>query len=203
MTTTISLQIFLLVDVFIIGALTTTALRHAHAHIKDRKHRPGDVRPATIDISAATKERLLKASQDRFQTMLDDSIKRLQHDLQDTSEQINNLTKRLATEVVSSELDHYRGDLAKLHDQTVKNLEGIKKEIDEHRADIKAKVVQELEAEKQELIKRIDTKLADAVGSFLDETLQHNIDLGAQGAYLIAMLEENKANFVDEVTNEA
>jgi len=41
------------------------------------------------------------------------------------------------------------------------------------------------------------------VASFLTETLQHNVDLGAQSAYLTAMLEEHKADFAKEVADES
>jgi hypothetical protein len=48
----------------------------------------------------------------------------------------------------------------------------------------------------------MDTKLADAVTSFLMETLQHNVDLGAQSAYLTAMLDEHKDELVKGVKHE-
>ena len=57
-------------------------------------------------------------------------------------------------------------------------------------------------AEKQQLIAQIDTKLADAVTSFLVETLGHNVDLGAQSDYLISVLDEHKAEFTKRVTDE-
>jgi hypothetical protein len=57
-------------------------------------------------------------------------------------------------------------------------------------------MVEEVAAERQALIQQMETKLADGVASFLTETLQHNVDLGAQTAYLTAMLEEHK----DELT---
>ena len=50
----------------------------------------------------------------------------------------------------------------------------------------------EITAEKEVLIKLANAKLADAVASFLIETLGHNVDLGAQSAYLTEMLEEHK-----------
>jgi hypothetical protein len=37
------------------------------------------------------------------------------------------------------------------------------------------------------------------VASFLNETLQHNVDLGGQTEYLLSMLEEHKADFIREV----
>ncbi len=134
--------------------------------------------------------------------MFNHSVGQLQQDLTDTSQQINTLIKRLATDVVSSELEHYRTDLEKLHEQADKDITGIKNQIDGHQAELKDRVAQELEDEKQRLIKQIDTKLADAVGSFLLETLQHNVDLGSQSDYLIAVLEEHKADFIKEVSDE-
>ena len=72
-----------------------------------------------------------------------------------------------------------------------------------HQAELKAKMATEIEAEKQQLIKQTDTKLADAVASFLTETLGRNIDLGNQTEYLVSLLEEHKAEFIKEVGDEA
>jgi DNA anti-recombination protein RmuC len=201
----ILLQIFLYLNVFIIGALVVIAAQHANAHFRPAKHEPENPQPAPTNepLPAAVKEHLLQVSQDQFQTTLHHSINHLQHNLDDTTEQINNLIKRLATEVVSSELEHYRTNLARLHEQAEKDLGGIKQEVDAYQTELRAQVAQELETEKQRLIKQIDTKLADAVGSFLLETLQHNVDLGSQAAYLTAMLEEHKADFIQEVADEA
>lgn len=197
--------IFLFIDVFVMGLLTSMAIRHAYAHFRPLKHDAEKSHLSTLNepLPAAVKERLLKASQDQFQAVMNHSVDQLQHNLDDTSDQINNLIKRLATELVSSELEHYRTDLEKLHEQAEKDFGGIKKEMDGHQAELKARVAQELEAEKQQLIKQIDTKLADAVGSFLLETLQHNIDLGSQSSYLVEVLEEHKADFIKEVADEA
>jgi hypothetical protein len=200
-------EIFILLDVFVIGMLSTTAIRHAYAHFRPQKHEP-EINPAVIaaadiKLPTAVKERLLQASQDQFQAVLNSSANLLQQDLGTTTEQINNLVNKLATEIVSRELEKYRTELSQLHNQADVDMGGIEKELKGHEAELKAKVAEELEAEKQQLLKQIDTKLADAVGSFLIETLQHNIDLGTQGSYLIAMLEEHKADFTKEVADEA
>ncbi|HEY5152879.1 MAG TPA: hypothetical protein VII55_02795 [Candidatus Saccharimonadales bacterium] len=204
MTGNLFLQIFVILDVFIIGGAAAIAAQHAYAHFRPDKHEPEKPHsPAGHDhIPAAVKERLLQESQNKLETALNHSVARLQHDLANTTEQINDMVKRLATEVVGSELEHYRTDLAKLHEQAEKDLGEIKKNVDSHQAELTTMVAQELEAEKQQLIKQIDTKLGDAVGSFLLETLQHNIDLGSQTPYLLALLEEHKADFMKEVVDE-
>jgi len=197
--------VFLFIDVFVMGLLTSIAIRHAYAHFRPLNHDAEKSHLSAINdpLPAAVKEHLLKASQDQFQVMLNHSVNQLHKNLEDTSEQINNLIKRLATDVVSGELENYRSDLSKLHEQAEKDLGDIKKEVDGHQAELKARLDQEIETEKQRLIKQIDTKLADAVGSFLLETLQHNIDLGSQSSYLVEMLEEHKSDFSKEVADEA
>jgi len=49
------------------------------------------------------------------------------------------------------------------------------------------------------MVAQIDTKLTDAVTSFLNETLQHNVDLGSQTDYIIGMLEEHKDTIAKEI----
>lgn len=53
--------------------------------------------------------------------------------------------------------------------------------------------------ERQLLMQQIDTKLGDAVGSFLLNTLGTNVDLGAQTPYLLQLLESHKDEFKQEV----
>lgn len=199
------LQLFLLLDVFLMGMLAATAVRHAYAHFRPAQHEPEQSSSQAADghLPPAVKEHLLQASQAHFKAVLDRAAVELQHDLGNTGVQINNLLGQLATEIVGDELERYRAELIQLRKQAEADMGGIRTEIAGHQAELKAKLAQEMAAEKQWLIQQIDTRLADAVGSFLVETLQHNIDLGAQSSYLIAMLEEHKADFVKGVVDEA
>lgn len=65
---------------------------------------------------------------------------------------------------------------------------------------LEANLTKEMETKKQFMATQLDTKLADAIGSFLTETLGKNVDLGAQGAYLTAMLEAHKEELKNEVS---
>lgn len=203
----IFLQIFIYVNVFLIGALTTVAVQHAIAHFRPRKlpEKPA-LPPANIQLPPAVKERLLKESQANFQAALDQSAETLQHDLNATSQKVNHLLAQLGTQVVGTEMERYRMDLIALRKQTETAFNGAQSDIGEHQAKLiaalKVSLNEEMATEKQRLLKQIDTKLADAVASFLLETLQHNVDLGAQSAYLTAMLEEHKAEFKEEVSDD-
>lgn len=197
----IFLQAFLVFDVFIMGGVTVFAWQYGREHFKSQKNAPHTNLTPAADflIPSAARQRLAHEAEAKLQATLDAAVKQLHHDLGVTSSHINNLVLRLATETVSGELERYRLGLAELHKQAETALGGVRTEVSKHQAEIEAQTAKELETEKQKLLKQIDTKLADAVGSFLTETLGHNVDLGSQTTYLTTMLEEHKADFIKEV----
>jgi len=200
------LQGFLIVDIFFVGVLVTVAAQHALAHRKQKQQPEAhtDAIPVFKDyVPPMVRERLVKESEVKFQDALTNSATQLQNSLGSTASQLDLLLKQLGTEIVGNELERYRSELAQLRKQAQTDMGAIKVDIDKHRTELEAQLQQELAAEKQRVIEQINTKLADAVASFLVETLQHNIDLGAQEAYLRTMLEEHKADFVKEVTDES
>lgn len=204
----ILLQLFLYLNIFLIGALTTVAIQHAVAHFRPKpKPEPKPMPPVNIQIPTDMKDRLLKESQANFQAALDQSAENLQHDLDATSEKVNRLLAQLGTQVVGTEMERYRIDLVALRKQTETAFSGAQSEIGVHQAKLiealKISLNEEMSAEKQRLLKQIDTKLGDAVASFLVETLQHDVDLGAQTKYLMETLEEHKQDFLQEVQSDA
>lgn len=200
------LQIFLLVDVFFVGVLAVIAVQHASAHFRPHKQPENSPQAATAPykdyVSPTMRERLAKESEARFQDALNRSAAELQTNLGSTAGQLDQLLKQLGAEIVGNELERYRTELSQLRKQAQTDMGAIKTEIEAHKAELETQLQQELAAEKQRLVQQLDTKLADAVSSFLLETLQHNIDLGAQEAYLKSTLEEHKADFVQEVADE-
>ena len=69
----------------------------------------------------------------------------------------------------------------------------------ETQAELHEKLKADVAAEREKLLAQIDSKLSDAVVSFLMETMQHNVDLGAQTNYIISVLEEHKDEIVREI----
>ncbi len=221
------LQLFLFLNVFLIGALAAIAVQHAYAHFRPHRQEPQKPRQAAQDsrLPAEVRQHLLQASQANFQAVLDRSASELRRDLQVTSAQLNKLLAELGGKIVGSEMERYRTQLDRLRQQAETAIGGAQTEIDRHQAELKAKLdeqhtahkaklakeivaekqalILQMTTEQQRLVRQIDTKLADAVASFLLETLQHNVDLGAQNAYLVSLLDEHKDEFKREVSNEA
>ena len=199
------LVIFLLIDVFLIGVFAPLAVRHARAHFWHKQQEDG-AKPHTAmqngHLPPSVREHLLEEAQRNFQHVLTTSAKELQQDLEATAGDIHKLVQKMGTEAVAAELENYRARLAELQKKTEEDVAGMRDTITAHQAELKAKLDEEVAAEKQHLLEQIDTKLADAVASFLLDTLQHEVDLGAQQAYLAKMLEEHKADFAKGVSDE-
>jgi Skp family chaperone for outer membrane proteins len=210
----IFLQIFLYVNVFIIGALAAIAIRHAFAHFRphpdEKKAHPADSAP---HLSPAVREQLLQKAEANFEKVLDSSAGELREELQKTAEKLNGELSKLGNQIVGAEMQRYQASLETLRKQTEAAIGSSNGDLAAHQADLKSKLTQrqadmeaklqeDMAAEKQHLLEQIDTKLADAVASFLIETLQHDVDLGAQSSYLVKMLDEHKADFAKGVKDE-
>jgi F0F1-type ATP synthase membrane subunit b/b' len=210
------LQLFLLLNVFLVGVVTAVAVRHALAHFRPEHHdaeKSSHPKMKNIQLPPATRKQLLEEAQDDFQSVLEKSAVELQRELHATAIALNRQIAKSGAEVVRYEMERYQKQLEELRQQTESALGGAQKEVAEHQADLnekfterkaqlEARLAEDIAAERQRLIGQIDAKLADAVTSFLMETLPHNVDLGAQSAYLIATLEEHKAELSKEVARE-
>jgi len=200
----IFLQIFLYVDVFIIGLVSAIAIRHGYAHFRPPKEsvEPKAHKQINNDLPLAMREKLLEQSSAKFQHIIDHSASVLEHDLSITGEKINTTTKKLAAEIITKELEGFQAMFKQYQEQAVKELEGAKTETDQYRVQLKNQAEQDINLEKQRLLSLIDTKLSDWVMSFLLEAMQHEIDLGSQSDYLIKQLEAHKAELKQAIIND-
>lgn len=104
-------------------------------------------------------------------------------------------------EKIEAELTRHQTELESALTERQVSLAKIQTELDTTLAARREQLETELAAEMQKkrdfLTRQLDTKLTDAVSSFLLEALGHHIDLGAQAPYLTALLEEHKAELVN------
>lgn len=206
------LEAFLFINVFVIGGLLALAIQHAYFHYKHKDENKKKSNPK--DLPLAAKKRLIKASEDKFQRVIDHSADQLENDLSAITGRVDQQVEKLSSDIIYDETRRYKAGLDDLRKQTELAMVSAQKEITDHQQQIKnevakqreemeSKLAEEIAAKKQQMITDIDTKLNDAVASFLVETLGHNVDLGAQSDYLIEMLEQHKAELKKGVSDEA
>lgn len=207
------LQIFLLINVFVIGMLVPIGIKHAKAHFKPEEHdaeKPHRKASAAAHLPIATKERLLHQAEANFQTIINRSTKELEHNLSAINIRLNKQVEGLAREIVENETKRYKNNLEKLRKEAGDKINNAQSDIEKyqnelqkviktHQDQLEAELNEKIKLKEQQLMQDIDTKLADGVASFLTETMQHNVDIGAQSDYLIAMLEEHKAELKEGI----
>lgn len=148
------------------------------------------------------KNHLLDETKHDYEAALGKSAEQFSHDLTSTSDKINTQIKDLSANVIANELEEYRNGLIELRQQAITGMGEVQATVQKQRTEMQAQLEAEIEAEKQRRLSQIDTKLGEAVGAFLLEALQHNVDLGAQGPYLMAVLEEHKEELKQEVSHD-
>ncbi len=209
------LQAFLLLNVFLIGIASVIAFRHAYAHFWPHKHDAEHRAPQPVmKIPPAVREEMLAQAQTKYQKILDDAAGQLQLDLSKTTVVLNKELSTLGAEIINDEMKRYRDSLNQLQMHTEEAIATTKHELSKHNDDLQktmaeqqqaalARMNEEVAAEKERILSQIDTKLADAAASFLLETMGHDVDLGAQTAYLTSMIEKHKDEFKNEVHHES
>lgn len=199
----IFLQIFLYIDVFLIGVATTLAIRHYKAHVETKKPVERRLPGPAVNISQEMREKLLAQANDKYAHILNRSAEQLDHELSATAERINSTVKKLAANVITKELEGFQTIFKEYQQKTAQELEDTKTKTDQLQTELKQKLEQEAETERQRLIDIIDTKMADVVMSFLLESLGHEIDLGSQNDYLLKQLDAHKEELKKAVNSEA
>lgn len=202
------------------GALVEIAARHAYAHFKqvkdpvEEKLPPKQKPQSDNHLPAKLRERLIESSQIHFQSVLNRSATTLERDLKTTTNKMTKQLDKVGSEIILSEMKRYRSDLEALRKQAEVIIESAQRDVVEHQDELKtemakrqieleAKLKEEIASEKEQLTKQLDDKLSDAIASFLLETLQHEVDLGAQTTYLTKTLDEHKAELIKELMDEA
>ena len=191
------LQIFLYFDVFIIGAVAATALRHGYAHFRPHPDAKAShpIHPAEQPLSKEVRDKLTLEAQEKYRRLLDGSVEHLSRELSVTADKINQVVNKLAADILSREQAAYnqllKDSLAKAEGEIAE----AKEQTTAYQAQLRAKLDQDIAAERQRLIDLIDHKLSDSIMAFLLETMGHEVDLGAQSDYLLKTLEQHKEEF--------
>ncbi len=201
-------DVFLVVNILVVGSLLTLAVQHAYAHFHPRPEAKPTVHGnQNAHIPAEVRQRLIEAAEANYQNVLNKAAVDLQHDLATTAAKLNDQLGAVGGTIIQEELKKNQSQLDATTGVVNKKLAAQEAELEasliKTTEEMQARLAEELANEKQRLAQLLDTKLSDAVASFLVETLGKEVDLGAQAAYLTATLEAHKEELIKGVTGEA
>lgn len=144
-------------------------------------------------------EQEARQAEARYHQAIEAAAGQFGRDLDATSQMINDQIKRMSVEIISQELEQYKADIDRLRQEAATSLGQVTAAVQEERARMHQAMEAEVKAEKTRRLADFEARMGEAVSSFLLETLKHNVDLGAQSAYLMATLEEHKSELAAEV----
>lgn len=220
------LQIFLAINLFILGAVVALAVEHLWMHLRGPREFNADPNDPNggVHLPMQVKERLLRVAETDYQDVLNRSVSDFKQDLRGTTSKINDQLTQISGDILGEEMDRYKATLNELRTKAEQTRSQAQTDVERHQQELEALIVErqkmletkfmerhtalekqaedEIVAAKKAYIERIDTKLGEAVTSFLSTTLQYNADLGAQEQYLLAELEKHKNELIAEVANE-
>lgn len=107
-------------------------------------------------------------------------------------------------EKIEAELTRHQTELESSLKQREVSLAKVQTELDasllQRKQELEAVLNDEMTKKRAFLASQLETKLNDAISSFLLQALPHNIDLGAQVPYITALLDEHKKELVEGVS---
>ena len=208
-----SFAIFIAINAFFIGVLFAIGLRHAYAHVRPHPEEKR-INAATPDIkiSPELKEALQKQAEEEFKQTVNRASQLLYSRLDASTSSLSQSLNSLGSALLEDEMDRFKTDIMTLRDRTeatIKETEKtilehesqIAKSIDEQQKALEASVQANVAAATEKQLAQMDAKLSDAVVAFLEESLQHEVDLGTQSDYIMRQLEAHKDELKREVAS--
>jgi hypothetical protein len=150
-------------------------------------------------FDATFREELRNRGRLHFEKIIGESAMFLQQDLRLTTSQLNEYMKAEISAKLQKELENYEQSIMDAKDQAIGSIQKTNEMIDEQRQDLSAQVQQEIVKEKQQLIIRFETNMADIINHYVLAAVGEQIDLSDQLEYILGEFERNKVAMIEDL----
>jgi hypothetical protein len=127
----------------------------------------------------------------------------LQQDLRLTTSQLNDYMKTEVSRTLKEEFSKYEQSISDAKQLAIDSIEKTNQAIDEQRNALGKQVEKEVSEAKKLLIEHFESNMADIVNHYVLAAVGDQIDLSDQLEYIIADLEANKKEIVEDIKNGA
>jgi hypothetical protein len=152
-------------------------------------------------FDATFREELRNRGRLHFEKIIGESAMFLQQDLRLTTSQLNDYMKSEITAKLQAELSNYEQSIMDAKDQAIESIQKTNSLIDEQRESLTEQVRQEIIKEKQQLILRFETNMADIINHYVMAAVGEQIDLSDQLEYILGEFERNKAAIIEDLSH--
>lgn len=147
------------------------------------------------------REELRNRGRLHFEKIIGENAMFLQQDLQLTTSQLNEYMKSEITRKLQEEFAKYEQSITDAKQLALESINKTQEAIEQQRQVMGQQLLQEIESEKQRLVKRFEDNMADIVNHYVLLAIGDQIDLNDQLEFILSDLEANKEAMLQDLKN--
>ncbi len=147
------------------------------------------------------REELRNRGRLHFEKIIGENAMFLQQDLRLTTSQLNEYMKTEITRTLQEEFAKYEQSITDAKQLALDSINKTQQAIEEQRQVMGQQLLQEIELEKQRMVKRFEDNMADIVNHYVLMAIGNQIDLNDQLEFILSDLESNKAALIKDLTD--
>ncbi len=147
------------------------------------------------------REELRNRGRLHFEKIIGENSMFLQQDLRLTTSQLNEYMKSEITKKLQEEFAKYEQSITDAKELAIQSITKTQEAIEQQRQMMSQQLSQEISAEKTRLLKRFEDNMADIVNHYVLAAIGNQIDLNDQLEYILAELNENKKDILEDITH--
>ena len=149
------------------------------------------------------REELRNRGRLHFEKIIGENAMFLQQDLRLTTSQLNEYMKNEITRTLQEEFAKYEQSITDAKQLALESINKTQQAIEEQRQVMGQQLLQEIQAEKQRMVKRFEDNMADIVNHYVLLAIGDQIDLNDQLEFILTDLESNKSALIKDLTDGA
>lgn len=147
------------------------------------------------------REELKNRGRLHFEKIIGENAMFLQQDLRLTTSQLNEYMKSEITQKLQEEFAKYEESITDAKELAIESITKTQETIEQQRQMMGQQLAQEIATEKQRLMKRFEDNMADIVNHYVLAAIGNQIDLNDQLEYVLAELNENKKDILEDINS--
>lgn len=147
------------------------------------------------------REELRNRGRLHFEKIIGENAMFLQQDLRLTTSQLNEYMKTEITNKLQEEFTKYEQSITDAKQLALDSINKTQEAIEQQREVMSQQLITEIENEKQRLVSRFESNMADIVNHYVLTTVGDQIDLNDQLEFILTDLEANKEALIQDLKN--
>lgn len=149
------------------------------------------------------REELRNRGRLHFERIIGENAMFLQQDLRLTTSQLNDFMKSEVTHVLKEEFAKYEESINDAKQLAIDSIQKTQDTIEQQRELLSAQLHEQITSEKERLLQRFESRMADVVNHYVLEAVGEQIDMSEQLDFILAQIERNKDAIMQDIRDGA